>query len=252
MVLGRAQVVFSYDSTYLRIAVVRLHPLALVSNQNKLKELKNASLISINRLFTSFSKHHKIYLEINIFVQCNTACWSVSGVESRAHIYITQAWSNDWAFCIGGIRMNGKILLFVIFENGKVYHTLTYQGADVPSMQFFDIEGKPVSNPYGMPDVLKAIYDISEQKWYLPYNLPDFDWEFLGRLYLGVKSMSEHNLKLVKERDDLGLKISKLKKFMKSDDFHNLDEDDQELLKAQKSAMKTYKHILNERIFWEV
>ena len=29
MVLGRAQVVFSYDSTYLRIAVVRLHPLAL-------------------------------------------------------------------------------------------------------------------------------------------------------------------------------------------------------------------------------
>ena len=23
------------------------------------------------------------------------------GVESRAHIYITQAWSNDWAFCIG-------------------------------------------------------------------------------------------------------------------------------------------------------
>nr|DAO81479.1 MAG TPA: hypothetical protein [Caudoviricetes sp.] len=28
MVLGRAQVVFSYDSTYLRTAVVRLHPLA--------------------------------------------------------------------------------------------------------------------------------------------------------------------------------------------------------------------------------
>ncbi len=148
--------------------------------------------------------------------------------------------------------MIGNEILFVELENGKTYHTLTYQGADIPNMQFFDIEGKPVSNPYGMPDVLKAIYDISEQKWYLPYDLPPFDCEFLARLYLGVKSMSEHNLKLVKERDDLGLKISKLKKFMKSDDFHNLDEDDQELLKAQKSAMKTYKHILNERIFWEV
>lgn len=32
MALGRAQVVFSYDSSYLRTAVVRLHPLALVSN----------------------------------------------------------------------------------------------------------------------------------------------------------------------------------------------------------------------------
>ena len=40
------------------------------------------------RLLTSFSKHHKIYLEINIFVQCNNACWSVSGVESRAHHFI--------------------------------------------------------------------------------------------------------------------------------------------------------------------
>ena len=116
MVLGRAQVVFSYDSTYLRIAVVRLHPLALVSNQNKLKELKNASLISINRLLTSFSKHHKIYLEINIFVQCNTACWSVSGVESRAHIYITQAWSNDWAFCmmLSVMYMKNKIKIMVL------------------------------------------------------------------------------------------------------------------------------------------
>lgn len=147
--------------------------------------------------------------------------------------------------------MNGKVFLFAIFDNGKVYHTLTYQGADIPNMQFFDIEGKPVSNPYGMPDVLKAIYDISEQKWYLPYDLPPFDCEFLARLYLGVKSMSEHKLKLVKERDDLGLKISKLKKFMHSDDFHSLDKYDQELLKAQKSVMKTYKHILNERIFWE-
>ena len=148
--------------------------------------------------------------------------------------------------------MAGNEILFIELENGKTYHTFTYRGADIPSMQFFDIEGKPVSNPYGMPDVLKTLYDISAQKWYLPYNLPHFDWEFLARLYLGVKNMSEHNLKSVKERDDLGLKISKLKKFMKTDEFHSLDKYDQELLKAQKSAMKTYKHILNERIFWEV
>ena len=147
--------------------------------------------------------------------------------------------------------MVGNMLIIAELENTKVYHAFTYRGAAIPNMQFFDIEGKPVSNPYGMPNVLKVIYDISEQKWYLPYNLPHFDWEFLARVYLGVKNMSEHNLKLVKERDDLGLKISKLKKFMKNDEFHNLDEDDQELLKAQKSVMKAYKHILNERIFWE-
>ena len=146
--------------------------------------------------------------------------------------------------------MNGKVLLFAIFDNGRVYHTLTYQGADIPSMQFFDIEGNPVSNPYDIA-CKKALYDIAKQKWCLPYCLPFFDYEILGRLYLGVKNMNEHNLKLVKERDDLGLKISKLKKFMKTDEFHNLDKDDQELLKAQKSVMKTYKHILNERIFWE-
>lgn len=147
--------------------------------------------------------------------------------------------------------MVGNEIIFVELENGKTYHTFTYSGADIPGMQFFDIEGKPVSNPQGRW-CKNSLYVISEQKWYLPYNLPHFDWEFLGRLYLGVKNMSEHNLKLVKERDDLGLKISKLKKFMKSDDFYNLDKDDQELLKAQKSAMKTYKYILNERIFWEV
>lgn len=141
-------------------------------------------------------------------------------------------------------------ILFVELDDGRVYHTFTYQGAYVSGMQFFDIKGNPVSNPCGIA-YKKALYDITKRKWYLPYNLPHFDWEFLGRLYLGVKNMSEHNLKLVKERDDLGLKISKLKKFMKSDDFYNLDKDDRERLKAQKSAMKAYKHILNERIYWE-
>ena len=151
----------------------------------------------------------------------------------------------------GGIHMAYNKILFVKLDDGRVYHTLTYQGAYIPSVQFFDIKGNPVSNPYNIA-CKKALYDITKQKWHLPYSLPFFDHGILGRLYLGVKNMSEHNLKLVKERDDLGLKISKLKKFMKSDDFYNLDKDDQELLKAQKSAMKTYKHILNERIFWEV
>ena len=141
-------------------------------------------------------------------------------------------------------------ILFVELDDDRVYHTFAYQGAAVPDMQFFDIKGNPVNNPQGRR-CKTALYDITKQKWYLPYNLPHFDWEFLGRLYLGVKNMSEHNLKLVKERDDLGLKISKLKKFMKSDDFYNLDKDDQERLKAQKSVMKTYKHILNDRIYRE-
>lgn len=53
----------------------------------------------------------------------------------------------------GGIHMAGNEILFVELENGKTYHTFTYDGADIPSMQFFDIEGKPVSNPHGMTDV---------------------------------------------------------------------------------------------------
>ncbi|PWT44821.1 hypothetical protein DKZ23_10260 [Limosilactobacillus reuteri] len=40
-------------------------------------------------------------------------------------------------------------ILFVELDDDRVYHTFTYQGADVPGMQFFDIEGKPVSNPQG-------------------------------------------------------------------------------------------------------
>ena len=63
--------------------------------------------------------------------------------------------------------------------------------------------------------------------------------------------MQKHIIELTRERDDLSIKINRLKKFMHSDDFHNLDKYDQELLKAQKSVMKAYKHILNERIFWE-
>nr|DAH66201.1 MAG TPA: hypothetical protein [Caudoviricetes sp.] len=33
-------------------------------------------------MLTNFSKHHKIYLEISIFVQCNIACWSVLSLEN--------------------------------------------------------------------------------------------------------------------------------------------------------------------------
>lgn len=145
--------------------------------------------------------------------------------------------------------MTGNLLLFVELGNGKAYHTFTYQGADVPSMQFFDLEGNPVANPHSLPSVFRTVYDITEQKWYLPYGMPA-DEETAHRL-LGVRKMSKHIIKLVKERDDLGLKISKLNQFMKSDDFHNLNGNGQELLKAQKNAMKTYKHILNERILWE-
>ena len=146
--------------------------------------------------------------------------------------------------------MVGNEILFVELENGKTYHTFTYSGADIPNMQFFDIEGKPVSNPQGRR-CKKSLYVISEQKWYLPYDLPPFDCEFLARLYLGVKSMSEHNLKLVKERDDLGLKISKLKKFMKSDKFKALDGINQQLLSMQKTQMKALLKTLDLRLDWE-
>lgn len=109
----------------------------------------------------------------------------------------------------------------------------------------------PVVVASNLSDEQVRAYRLADNK---TGELTDWDMSLLDDELEDIADidMSEHNLKLVKERDDLGLKISKLKKFMKTDKFHNLDKDDQELLKAQKSVMKTYKHILNERISWEV
>ena len=54
------------------------------------------------------------------------------------------------------------------------------------------------------------------------------------------------------EQYDLIDKIKRLKKFMRSDEFKKLEDDEKALLKAQKNAMRAYKNILDLRIYWEV
>lgn len=58
--------------------------------------------------------------------------------------------------------------------------------------------------------------------------------------------------KLVAERDELAGKIKRLKQFMKSDVFKNMDSDDQIVLKIQKNSMQAYKQSLDWRLYWEI
>lgn len=58
--------------------------------------------------------------------------------------------------------------------------------------------------------------------------------------------------KVIAERDDLAGKIKRLKVFMKTDTFKQLDKDDQMVMKEQKDAMKMYKRALDLRLYWEI
>lgn len=58
--------------------------------------------------------------------------------------------------------------------------------------------------------------------------------------------------KVTKERDELAAKIKRLKNFMKSDAFKDMDHDDQVVMKVQKNAMQAYKSALDLRLFWGI
>ena len=58
--------------------------------------------------------------------------------------------------------------------------------------------------------------------------------------------------KVTKERNELATKIKRLKNFMKSDAFKDMDHDDQAVMKAQKNAMQAYKSALDLRLFWGI
>lgn len=58
--------------------------------------------------------------------------------------------------------------------------------------------------------------------------------------------------KVIAERDDLAGKIKRLKIFMKTDTFKQLDKEDQMVMKEQKDAMKMYKRALDLRLYWEI
>lgn len=58
--------------------------------------------------------------------------------------------------------------------------------------------------------------------------------------------------KLKAERNELACKIKRLKEFMNTDTFKQLDKDDQMIMKEQKDAMKMYKRALDLRLYWEI
>ncbi len=69
----------------------------------------------------------------------------------------------------------------------------------------------------------------------------------LGDIFM----QDEHIEKLTEERNDLLIKIERLKKFMKSDKFKALDDMNQQLLSLQKTQMKALLKTLDLRIDWE-
>lgn len=67
----------------------------------------------------------------------------------------------------------------------------------------------------------------------------------------GLEKMNRQS-KLVAECNELSGKIKRLKVFMKTDTFKQLDKDDQMVMKEQKDAMKMYKRALDLRLYWEI
>ena len=62
-----------------------------------------------------------------------------------------------------------------------------------------------------------------------------------------IKEKFELLGKLVKEIRDLKNKITKLVKFIETEDFNNLDEENKKLLLEQKESMSKYLSILEKR-----
>ena len=60
--------------------------------------------------------------------------------------------------------------------------------------------------------------------------------------------MAPHQERVVEEKRELDAKIEKLEAFLLDPKFHDLDSCDQGLLFHQARAMKTYSHILADRI----
>lgn len=148
--------------------------------------------------------------------------------------------------------MFGGISMFYIFRSkkGQVTHTHDFFCGNLTDLViWFDEHGMRCSSPIG--DLVGFGGYFDGEQWIHDVGDP-FEFKRYIKEHFGEGNIAKHILELVKERDDLGLKLNKLKKFRKSDKFSILGNDDQELLKAQKSVMKTYKHILNERIIQEV
>jgi len=60
--------------------------------------------------------------------------------------------------------------------------------------------------------------------------------------------MQPHQERVVKEKEELDDKLSKLRLFFTHDIFKKLDEDEQDRLKRQEDAMNKYSDVLAERI----
>ena len=61
--------------------------------------------------------------------------------------------------------------------------------------------------------------------------------------------MSDWKERLLQEQDELCERLGRLSAFLDSDGFHELDEEDQELLRQQSAYMTYYARILRDRVF---
>ncbi|EEJ39775.1 hypothetical protein HMPREF0549_1775 [Limosilactobacillus vaginalis DSM 5837 = ATCC 49540] len=67
-----------------------------------------------------------------------------------------------------------------------------------------------------------------------------------------MKEENERLDRLSAEREELAKKITKLKTFMKSDTYKQLDDFDKTILQEQKHSMKSYKRALDLRLKWTI
>lgn len=67
-----------------------------------------------------------------------------------------------------------------------------------------------------------------------------------------MKEENERLDRLSVEREELAKKITKLKTFMKSDTYKQLDDFDKTILQEQKYSMKSYKRALDLRLKWTI
>lgn len=67
-----------------------------------------------------------------------------------------------------------------------------------------------------------------------------------------MKEENERLDRLSAEREELAKKITKLKAFMKSNTYKQLDDFDKTILQEQKHSMKSYKRALDLRLKWTI
>lgn len=147
--------------------------------------------------------------------------------------------------------MFGEISMFYIFQSshGKVTHTHDFfHGRPIDTAIWFNEHGINCNSPIG--EILGFGGYFDGEHWF--YDVGDsFTFRRYIKEHFGDENMTSQIIKLTKERDELKGKIIRLKKFMKSDQFKELDQIDRMLLKTQKHQMKALLKTIEIRANWK-